>query len=197
MCGASLSVKNNSMLTILADDEISSRYMADGASSIAVVDLLLDTGESEDDTFDALVTDILTCAVDDALNSDKMFKKLSEEVGEYGRALLIESGDLPEKTLDEPAMGELADVIITAVAVHMKHALEQRTHSADEVEVLLGEIKHQIQHKMKKYRKVIGKRNDAKRKDAVYDTIPFEGKSKYAVYFDDGYLYCDGKRKHY
>jgi len=136
-------------LTIINDGE----SMADDFQFFDSFHLARKANESG---FDDAIHSIIDCAKDDELNSDKLYKKLGEEFGEYGSALLIEAGDLPDKTLDEPALGELADTIIAAVAVHTKHIIEMEGEEA--LDGFSDDLLDMINFKMNKYKRVIRKK---------------------------------------
>lgn len=72
------------------------------------------------------VTDLMPHIIEEVrgfevLDVSELHMKVSEETGEFGEAVLIERGRLPGKKLNEPAMGEGADVIIATICVLAKH----------------------------------------------------------------------------
>jgi phosphoribosyl-ATP pyrophosphohydrolase len=72
------------------------------------------------------------------------YAKLGEEFGELGEALLHQLGYLPHKTMKEPLIGEVADVMICSLYV-------LAATSNKKPEELLIELEEQMQLKMLKW----------------------------------------------
>jgi hypothetical protein len=81
----------------------------------------------------------------DTLDVNEMHMKVSEETGELGTAILVERGKLPGKVLNEPAMGEGADVIIATISTLAKHYPDLSP------EELSAELTKWVNFKMGKY----------------------------------------------
>jgi NTP pyrophosphatase (non-canonical NTP hydrolase) len=73
------------------------------------------------DMRDILVDVMLTSTTKDTLDTNQLYMKMGEEVGELAEALLVEQGVLPHKTLTEDSFGEAADVLICLVGVMAEH----------------------------------------------------------------------------
>lgn len=83
------------------------------------------------------------------LNTAELGFKLAEETGEFGKAILIEQGRLPHKTLDEPAMGEAADIFNCVLGMLAKHYPNQSP------EQLVEELTQWMGRKQGKYDRIL------------------------------------------
>jgi len=87
----------------------------------------------------------------DQLDASELHMKVSEENGELAEAILVERGKLPGKKLKEPAAGEGADVIISAVCTLAKH------YSGLSAEELASQLSKWINIKTGKYERKLHK----------------------------------------
>ena len=76
--------------------------------------------------------------------------KVGEEVGELSEAVNHHEGWLPHKTMKEPLIGEVADVIITALDV-----LREATDYAISDEELLDQLVRQLRTKSCKWETIL------------------------------------------
>jgi len=77
--------------------------------------------------------------------------KQMEETGELAEATLHSQGYLPHKTMKEPLVGEVADVILCAIALYARLCDEEYCLSIDEG---MEELKAHLDRKMTKWQTV-------------------------------------------
>lgn len=75
--------------------------------------------------------------------------KLSEEVGEFAEATLVENGYLKHKTLKEDSFAEAADIINVLLGVLVK------LHPYMKTEDIIDKLAYEMQRKLKKYAKIL------------------------------------------
>lgn len=89
---------------------------------------------------------------DSLMNLDGMMLKFLEECGELAEAVNHSQGRLPHKIMKEPLIGEIADVIITAIAVLHK------AHPDAPFEHLAQQLSNQIDKKSYKWHLILENR---------------------------------------
>jgi len=75
--------------------------------------------------------------------------KLQEEGGELAQAVLHNEGFLPHKTMKEPLVGEVADVILVALDVYRASYPELNN------EQLIAQLEEQLKTKSAKWRSIL------------------------------------------
>lgn len=110
------------------------------------------------DTFDSMIEETFYTGFMDSWTSDKLFVKINEELGEFGEAKLIDSGDINNKELKEPSIGEVCDVINTTIATYAKHAVEANLYPDAKtqkvlVDQIMEDMRNHYRRKLNKYYK--------------------------------------------
>lgn len=100
--------------------------------------------------------ELINTALDISRDDHKptLFKlaKLQEEGGELAEAVLHHEGFLPHKTMKEPLVGEVADVILVALDIL------RACHPDMNNEELISLLSYQLELKSKKWRKILPER---------------------------------------
>lgn len=78
--------------------------------------------------------------------------KLQEECGELAEAVLCNENFMPHKTMKEPLVGEVADVILVALDVY------RASYPSLSDEELVSQLINQMETKLNKWRSIIPKK---------------------------------------